>query len=76
MTEDFLHYDNGREAGAARILIFTTARNLQILQRATTWAMDGTFNIAPPLFAQVYTIHAKYLERSHPLIFGVLPNKS
>ena len=76
VTENFLRYDNGQEAGVARILIFATSLNLQILQRATTWAMDGTFNIAPPLFAQVYTIHAKYLGRSNPLIFGVLPNKS
>ena len=50
VTENFLRYGSGQEAGVARILIFATANNLQILQQATTWAMDGTFNIAPPLF--------------------------
>ena len=37
--------------------------------------MDGTFSIAPPLFSQVYSIHADYLSRSHPLVIAVLPNK-
>ena len=75
-SENFLLYDNGPEAGAARILIFSTQRNLQILEHATTWVMDGTFNIAPPLFTQVYSIHGKYLGRCNPLVFGILPNKS
>ena len=37
--------------------------------------MDGTFSIASPLFSQVYSIHADYLSRSHPLLIGLLPNK-
>ena len=37
--------------------------------------MDGTFNIAPPLFAQVYSIHADFLGRSHPLVISLLTNK-
>ena len=37
--------------------------------------MDGTFNIAPPLFTQVYSIHADFLARSHPLVFSLLTNK-
>ena len=37
--------------------------------------MDGTFNIAPPLFTQVYSIHADFLGRSHPLVFSLLTNK-
>ena len=57
------------------MLIFSTQRNLQILQRATTWAMDGTFDVAPPMFSQVYSIHAKFLGRSTPLVFGILPSK-
>ena len=37
--------------------------------------MDGTFDVAPPLFTQVYSIHADYLGRSHPLVYGILTNK-
>ena len=76
VSENFLLYDNGPEAGAARILIFSTRRNLQILEQATTWVMGGTFDIAPPLFTQVYSIHGKHVGRCNPLIFGILPNKS
>ena len=37
--------------------------------------MDGTFDVAPPLSTQVYSIHADYLGRSHPLVYGLLTNK-
>ena len=37
--------------------------------------MDGTFNVAPTLLAQVYSIHADYMNHSHPLVFGILTNK-
>ena len=37
--------------------------------------MDGTFNVAPTLFTQVYSIHADYMNHSHPLVFGILTNK-
>ena len=73
--EDFLLHDSGPGAGEDRILIFSTRRNLEILQRSSDWAMDGTFDIAPPLFSQIYSIHAVYLGRSHPLVFGILPSK-
>lgn len=50
----FLQYDSG--AGSDRILIFSTERNLQLLKRASVMAMDGTFDIVPPLFSQLYTL--------------------
>ena len=37
----FLLYDSG--AGNDRVLIFSTAENLAILQRSTRWYADGTF---------------------------------
>ena len=46
--EDFLLHDSGPGAGEDRILIFSTRRNLDILERSSSWAMDGTFDIAPP----------------------------
>ncbi|XP_076042009.1 uncharacterized protein LOC143025913 [Oratosquilla oratoria] len=37
--------------------------------------MDGTFNIAPPLFSQMYTIHARCMDQMIPLIYALLPDK-
>ena len=42
--EDFLLFDSG--PGADRILIFSTADNLQNLQNSTEWYCDGTFRLS------------------------------
>lgn len=73
--EDFLLYDSGPLSGDSRFLIFSTERNMDILSRSSEWFMDGTFDVAPPLFTQIYSIHATYLGRTHPLVFALLPNK-
>lgn len=50
----FLLHDSG--AGPNRFLIYSTPRNLALLRRADVLAMDGTFDIVPPLFSQLYTM--------------------
>ncbi len=57
------------------MLIFSTGNNLQLLSAANTWYADGTFSIVPPLFTQLYTIHADCMGQCHPLIYALLPNK-
>ena len=52
---EFLLFDSGPED--KRILIFSTARNLDLMSRCNHWYMDGTFKTTPLLFAQLYTIH-------------------
>lgn len=37
--------------------------------------MDGTFRTSPPIFAQVYTIHAQVLGQFFPLLTALLPDK-
>jgi MULE transposase domain len=37
--------------------------------------MDGTFQTAPPLFMQIYTIHAKVDGQFFPLAIALLPDK-
>ena len=74
--EDFLQHDSGPASGDDRMLIFSTERNLDILSHATDWAMDGTFDAAPMLFTQVYSIHATFMERTLPLVYALLPNKN
>ena len=72
--ENFLLFDSGPPSGDDRFLIFSTERNLDLL-RSSEWLMDGTFDTAPPLFTQIYSIHGTHLGRTHPLVFALLPNK-
>ena len=37
--------------------------------------MDGTFNVAPRGFIQMYTIHGAFLDKSHFTMFYVLMRK-
>lgn len=50
----FLLYDSG--PGSNRILIFSAKRNLELLRCVDVLLMDGTFDIVPPLFSQLYTV--------------------
>jgi len=50
--EPFLQHDSGA-ASSSRMLVFATARSLQVLCYSKTWFMDGNFTMAPKLFAQV-----------------------
>ena len=72
----FLFDDSGCGSSNNRILIFTTEKNLQILDKyGETWFCDGTFDISPTLFKQVYTIHAMFRNKTLPLVYAILPNK-
>lgn len=54
---NFLIFDSG--PGEKRILMFATEENLDSLVTSTSIHMDGTFDVAPMLFTQLYTIHGK-----------------
>ena len=54
--ELFLQYDSGAEEN--RILIFGTEESKRVLELSENWQADGTFKVTPPIFAQVYSIHA------------------
>lgn len=55
--DPFVFYDN--EFNGKRMVIFTTNTNLSFLSYCEEWYMDGTFDVAPILFKQLYTIHGK-----------------
>lgn len=57
--ENFLLYDNGTEDD--RLLIFGTRDNLRVLKNSSVIHCDGTFDVAPPGFDQLYTVHGKTL---------------
>ena len=44
--------------------------------RADRISMDGTFKSSPILFSQLYTFHCKTKEKSFPMLFALLPNKT
>lgn len=54
--EPFLLYDSG--PGNRRILYFATQRNLNYLNLVEVVLIDGTFNIVPPMFEQLYTMQS------------------
>ena len=52
----FLQYDPGAEEHW--ILIFGTEQSKVLLEMSEMWQCDGTFKVTPPLFSQLYSIHA------------------
>lgn len=59
-----------------RILVFTTAENLNILRKNLYWLVDGTFDIAPKMYTQLFSFHATFFGKSLPLIYCLLPDKN
>ena len=51
------YYEDSTTESPYRVILFTTKSNLEILQRHRNWLADGTFEIAPKLMKQLYTIH-------------------
>ena len=49
---------------------------MEALCQASHWSPDGTFKTVPRIFLQLYTIHALVNDRSVPLIYALLPDKS
>ncbi|XP_022160646.1 uncharacterized protein LOC111032207 [Myzus persicae] len=70
----FLLFDSGLVEN--RILIFSTQKNLQLLQKCEHWFADGTFSTSPNLFYQIYTVHGIQFNNVFPTIFALLPNKT
>jgi hypothetical protein len=58
-----------------RILAFATEKNFIILNKNPHWFGDGTFDVSPLLFKQLYTINVIESGKNLPMIFALLPNK-
>lgn len=76
--EQFLARDI--EYGEEKMLIFCTTSNLQHLQNANYWIVDGTFKTVPILFQQLYTVHALVGGNDNatifPMVYALMTNKS
>ena len=60
------------ELGNEKLMIFCTTSNLQHLQNAEYWIMDGTFKTVPILFQQLYTIHIPVSGEENSCIFSMV----
>ena len=76
--DSFLVYDNGADS-SDRILVFGThlgpMLGLRRLASSDSWFMDGTFDVAPLLFTQLYVIRVPVAESAVTCIYVFLPNK-
>ncbi|CAB4418896.1 unnamed protein product [Rhizophagus irregularis] len=76
--EEFLTKDI--TLGEERIMIFCTTSNLEYLQKADFWVMDGTFRTVPTLFHQMYTVHALVGGESNsrvlPMVYILMTSRS
>ena len=70
--EQFLQADDG---DIDKILLFSTTENLLHLCDAETIYCDGTFYTAPPMFNQIFTIHAFVGDVMFALVFSLLPKR-
>lgn len=63
-----------------KVLIFSTVSNLSKMSNADYWLMDGTFNVVPNIFYQLYSIHAPVgppeRSRTLPLAYALMSSKS
>lgn len=71
--EIFFQSDSGPRPN--RLLMFSRSKSLDILDNLNIWYMDGTFNVAPPFFSQVYVILTEYLHGIVPMAYILLPDK-
>jgi hypothetical protein len=72
--EDFLMYDSG--PGIQRSIIFTTTSNLALMSESQHWYADGTFKVTPPLFNQIYTIHAVKYSNVIPTVLVLMTDRN
>ncbi|CAH1763582.1 7335_t:CDS:2 [Entrophospora sp. SA101] len=68
------------ELDEEKIMIFCTTSNLQHLQEANYWIMDGTFKTTPTLSQQIYTIHVLVGGENNacdfPMVYTLMTSKS
>ncbi|CAF1121885.1 unnamed protein product [Brachionus calyciflorus] len=72
--ENFVLFDSG-SVDRERIIIFGTTKNLELLNSESTWFVDGTFDISPDVFIQLFTVNIIKGGKNLPLLYALLPNK-
>lgn len=75
----FLLHDNmGNDEDrmpCSRIIVYASDSMLDLLADSKYWMFNGTFKFSPPLFAQVFTIHAIRGSNIYPCAYALLSNQ-
>ena len=74
----FLWYEDEEDTcdcDTDKLFIFATESNFIILNNNPHWYGDGTFDVAPLIFKQVYTLNVIESGKNLPLIYALLPDK-
>ncbi|CAF0983812.1 unnamed protein product [Brachionus calyciflorus] len=72
--DEFLLYDSGKD-DEERFFIFGTEKNLKLIENGHIY-VDGTFEIAPDLFYQIYSVHVLIDSKCYPVLYIPLPKKT
>ncbi|XP_052130580.1 uncharacterized protein LOC127751301 [Frankliniella occidentalis] len=86
----FVLYDSFKEDDGDennRVIVFSTRRNIKILFKYIMWFLDGTFETAPHIFTQIFTILGlvvrsaaftgdPYTAVALSLVYALLPSKT
>ena len=71
------YWDDSGKTDEKRLIIFTTQKNLQMLDENPDWGSDGTHGLAPKkLCKQLYTLHTHVHGQNLPMVYALLPNKT
>ena len=73
--QPFLLYDNRQDVNN-RVIAFATEDNLRLLAEVDTFFMDGTFDTAPPLFKQIFTIRIAFSTIHITAVYYLLQQKA
>ena len=57
-------------------IILATKSNIRYLKQSPVWYADGTFDVSPKIFYQMYAIHSPVMGRVLPLVYCLLSNKT
>ncbi len=60
---------------ALGVLMFCSNKDLWVLANSEIWFADGTFNMCPKEFEQLYFIHVEYMGEPMPIVYCLLKSK-
>lgn len=64
------------DQGEDRILIFASDEQIDILQNAEEFLVDGTLKIVPQILYQLFIIHGVFRNHVVPLVYALLRRKN
>ncbi|CAF1118359.1 unnamed protein product, partial [Brachionus calyciflorus] len=72
--KNFILHESGND-DLERLIILATEDNLNVLNNDPVWFIDGTFEISPKVYHQLFTINEIQKNRNLPLVYAFLANK-